>query len=106
MSMATKMSIALKLAYALLELHSSPWLPLRLDKRDINFWVDDYGAVIADYPFLISLAGTEDGHPVNPLLSLGSLDVNAQDLGDKGLTLAVYRRVISELEMFVAMFEL
>lgn len=78
MSRGTRMSVALTISYALLELHSSPWLEEKWDKSDIYFWVETEGTVIADYPFLVSLAETEkvtnqDRRHAGALLSLGIL---------------------------------
>ena len=177
MPRASRMSIAVMLAYAVLELHSSPWLPAAWDDRDVYFWVNDHGDVIVEHPFLVSLTSPGDanvvetnqnGNPVNPLLPLGILimelwfnqtlesqpfwkaifgpdgmeaeytrldaavtwqrmiiedsgtalhditwrciygdfGMGTRDLGDKGLTLAVYEDVVRKLEEFAATFEL
>ncbi|KAL8915649.1 MAG: hypothetical protein Q9172_006803 [Xanthocarpia lactea] len=78
MSRGARMSVALTISYALLELHSSPWLQDKWDKSDIYFWVEEQGNVIAEHPFLVSLAENEkpinqDQRNAGALLSLGIL---------------------------------
>ena len=78
MSRATRISVALIISYALLELHSSPWLQDKWDKSDIYFWIEEQGTVITDHPFLVSVteiekAKSQGQRNSDTLLSLGIL---------------------------------
>ncbi|KAI0451143.1 hypothetical protein F5B21DRAFT_528256 [Xylaria acuta] len=50
---AQRMSIALTLAYAMLELYPTPWLPRNIGKADVYFFVRKSGQVIPESPFLL-----------------------------------------------------
>ncbi|RMZ79300.1 hypothetical protein DV737_g3446, partial [Chaetothyriales sp. CBS 132003] len=88
LSRRVRMSIALTLAYAILELYPTPWLPEFFSKTHIYFFQQRDGNIIAEHPFLIcealsakadcqapqpppALTG-EDGH-MSALLALGIL---------------------------------
>ncbi|KAI1327597.1 hypothetical protein F5Y16DRAFT_371169 [Xylariaceae sp. FL0255] len=53
---AQRMSVALSLAYAVLELYPTPWLPRVLGKEDVYFFVRKDGQLIPESPFLLSKA--------------------------------------------------
>jgi hypothetical protein len=81
-----RMSVALTLAYALMELHLTPWVPANLFKTDVYFFQRKDGVVLTRNPFLLSeVASTKkEAQPSPPafddhddhgkaLLSLGIL---------------------------------
>ncbi|KAI1171447.1 hypothetical protein F4777DRAFT_565630 [Nemania sp. FL0916] len=85
LSRAQRMSIALILAYAMLELYPTPWLPQAFGKKDVYFFVRKNGEVVTESPFLLCQASasarpnaTNEASPLDPdnsdaLLALGIL---------------------------------
>ncbi|KAI0384932.1 hypothetical protein F5Y04DRAFT_201728 [Hypomontagnella monticulosa] len=79
---AQRMSIALTLAYAMLELYPTPWLPQIFGKTDVYFFVRKDGEIILESPFLLCKDSTNQGSVIeknpsmnrdhsNALLALG-----------------------------------
>jgi hypothetical protein len=54
LSRAERLSVALVLAYSVLEFYSSPWLFKAWKKDDIYFFTDDHGRVMTDRFFILS----------------------------------------------------
>ncbi|KAK0742062.1 hypothetical protein B0T21DRAFT_448810 [Apiosordaria backusii] len=48
-----RMSIAVTLAYALLELYPSPWLPRSISKMDVYFFQRKNGEIMTQHPFVV-----------------------------------------------------
>lgn len=61
LSRAQRMSIALALAYAMLELYPTPWLPQIFGKMDVYFFVRKDGEIMLESPFLLCMGPSNQG---------------------------------------------
>lgn len=85
---AQRMSVALTLSYAMLELYPTPWLPHTFSKMDVYFFIRKTGDPITDHPFLVCRVASGKGR-ASPKPAIATAPLPGQDHSDALLALGI-----------------